>query len=231
MVKALRIERGSYRKDAISSVFVVESKKVEDFAPTPEMIINELEERIALFDSQIKAVEENAFKKGYEQGKRDGVQEGVKAVEPAMESVMEIIASLSASMPSVWDSIQSEMHKLTLGIAKKVIGQFAEQHADLVLELTKKCVKMVSEQTRLTIYVSPLDVELLRSFRGEILAVAEGVKEIEIRERMGMQRGGVMIETNVGQIDARIEEQYKAIEHALRPDWSNPNGNGKGEEH
>jgi flagellar biosynthesis/type III secretory pathway protein FliH len=73
--------------------------------------------------------------------------------------------------------------------------------------------------------IHPADAAALKEAKGGLLAMTEGLKTLEFVERASVPQGGVVIETNAGQLDARIEEQLSVMRAALLPNWSRPAAN------
>ncbi|MCF7810685.1 hypothetical protein K9N50_06820 [bacterium] len=230
IVKSMRIERGSYNAEMKrnETVLITSDQRIKDMQDEIVRLKNELAVTVemtknnALVETKNKV--EAALKKGYGEGYEQGVKDGRASVSEAVDTIKSLAVEIEAGFDSVWSNCRDDMVELTLIILKKIVGTVADQYKDLAKDLTKKCTTMVRDQAKLKILVNPSDAELLRSAEVELMSLAEGVKEIEIAERASIRPGGVIIETESGQIDARIDEQLAAVEAALKPGWNEGNG-------
>ena len=238
-VRSARIARGRYRTDQSQErwVQVVSDQRINDLKSEIERL------KIALAEAREDAMKDvakettlqvdAAFKKGFKEGKSAGLSEGKTSirseVNQAVELVGKLIAEIESGMDIVWRDIHEKAADLSLVMARMVVGKIAEEYDELALKLTKKCIKMVRDQARIKILVNPQDIKMLRSQNADLMSQAEGIKEIEIVEQASVKRGGVLIETEGGQIDGRFEEQLSAFEAALKPGWSRPE-EGMGDE-
>jgi flagellar assembly protein FliH len=67
---------------------------------------------------------------------------------------------------------------------------------------------------KVTVRVNPADVEMLRSHR-EALLNGHDVESVRVIEDQRVDRGGVVIETESGTIDAKISSQLREARRAL----------------
>ena len=100
-------------------------------------------------------------------------------------------------------------------IAKKIIGEIAEEGRDIVVNIAKEAIKRASDREALRIRVAPVDYDALNKKRSELLQCIDGIKSLIFEADESVQPGGCLIETNQGEIDARIESQIKVIKGAL----------------
>jgi len=225
-VKSMRIKRGGYSADLIRSetVLITSDQRLQDMQDEIAKLQKELLIAVETTKSEA-AIETNreveaAFKNGYREGFEQGEKEGRSSIVEAIETINKLAVEIESGFDSIWKNCRSDMVELTLMIVGKIVGVVADQYEGLAKDLVKICTVMVRDQAKLKILVNPLDAEILRDAEVELRSLAEGVKEIEFAERASIRQGGVVIETENGQIDARIDEQLAAVEAALKPGWN-----------
>ncbi|NQT34109.1 hypothetical protein HQ587_02880 [bacterium] len=238
-VRSARIAKGRYNTDQSreASVFIVSDQRINDLKSEIERLKNAVSEarETARKDVAEKTASQvdAAFKKGFKEGKSEGFSEGKTSVRSevnqAVELVGKLIAEIENGMDIVWRDIHQKAADLSLVTARMVVGRIAEEYDELALKLAKKCIQMVRDQAKVRILVNLQDIEMLRVQNTDLMLQSEGIKEIEIVEQASIKRGGVIIETEGGQIDGRFEEQLSAFEAALKPGWSQPE-KGMGDE-
>lgn len=239
-IKSVRIPKGGYRTDRSqeASVLIVSDQRINDLIREIERLKIELVEarEVAVKDvaeetaSQVDA----AFKKGFKEGESKGLSEGKTSVRSevaeAVELVGKLLVEIEQGMDNVWSDIHQKAADLSLVMARKVVGRIAEEYDELALKLAKKCINMVRDQAKVKILANPQDIKMLRAQNADLMSQSEGIKEIEIIEQASVKRGGVIIETESGQIDGRFEEQLSVFETALKPGWSKPEEGMRDEE-
>ena len=232
MVRSSRVKSGGYLTDMTreSAVHVVANQRLLELEA-------EIERLKAGFDQtrqkakeetaeETKRQVEEAQKNGYAQGKTDGLMEGQSSVraevDEAKEVLRKLVEDIKAGLDTVWEECRKCSLELTLLIAEKVTGNIAGEYKELAKDLTVRGMAMVRDQSRVQILVNPENADYLRRQTVDLMSLTEGVKEIEIIEHSSVTPGGVIIETDAGQIDGRIEEQLGAVIAALKPGWSKP---------
>lgn len=188
-----------------------------DFKKDKEASVKKEAEHI-LEEAKVKAekIEKEAYKKGFEEGKRNGLEEGKRAVEPLIETVKKELLEIGRVKEEIYKSIESEMLEFIFAISKKVIHKEVTADKDTVLNTIRAAVKSAVSKEEIKIKVNPEDLELAKEIKVDIGKLNEGVKNISIEGDISVGRGGCIVETNYGSIDARIEQQIEAIEHALK---------------
>ncbi|HHE46211.1 MAG TPA: hypothetical protein ENL08_00730, partial [Bacteroidetes bacterium] len=234
-VRSARIMRGGYVADLreAAAVHVVADQRVKAMEAEIRSLKTTLEEfqRAAdlktaeIVESEVKVRAKAAYEKGFEEGRRQGFDEGLSTVKEAVETVRKLIVDIESGLDVVWKNCRDEAIRLTLAIARKIVGNVSEQNDVLARELASRCMALARDQTKVKILVNPRDVEVVSAAKAELMSTAEGVKSIEIAERASVERGGVIIETEGGQVDGRLSEQLDVVEASLNPGWSRPDEN------
>ena len=84
-----------------------------------------------------------------------------------------------------------------------------------VLARSREAIRKIIGVDKIKIHVSPSDEEYIREHRNELSSYADSVKEIVIEADSKVERGGCVIESELGNIDARVSTQFELIEEAL----------------
>ena len=228
-VKSMRIERGCYRKDSATSavVYAVPDLRRIELEAEIERLNTQFSEYKINAEARIKA----ACQQGFTEGLQQGQAEGQKAATPAIEYLKQLAVDIENGMETVWIGCREGVTNIALEIARKIIGQASEEYRNLTIDLTGQCLRMVREQAKVTIIINPHDADVLREARANLMTMTEGIRTIEIVERNSVPRGGVIVETDAGQLDARLDEQIGVIQSRIQPQWSQPDLDENGEIH
>jgi flagellar assembly protein FliH len=74
----------------------------------------------------------------------------------------------------------------------------------------------VENAGRITIKLNPVDLELLAEFKPQLLSGLSEAGRAAFEADEGIARGGCLITTDGGEVDARIERQFQVVEEAFR---------------
>ena len=122
-----------------------------------------------------------------------------------------------------WDAqqrdllLQSEetVVRIAVAVARKIVGDAIAVRDDAVLETVRNALKHVVEKESVSIHVNPEDLKIVREHGSEWLAALEATRSLEVQEDERIGRGGCLVETEAGNVEAQIDKQLKALERAL----------------
>jgi flagellar assembly protein FliH len=64
--------------------------------------------------------------------------------------------------------------------------------------------------------MSPSDLQFIKETRAQLSNMIENIDHVTLEAAENIQSGGCIIETDLGEIDARIEKQLQAVEESFR---------------
>jgi flagellar assembly protein FliH len=112
------------------------------------------------------------------------------------------------------ESAEPELVRLAVGIAERVLHQQIALDRGVVVEMAKVAIARLVEKESVTVRVNPGDLERMREHRDELLDSGE-IKNFRVVEDQRVDRGGVVVETDGGTIDARISTQLNEAKRVL----------------
>ncbi len=127
-----------------------------------------------------------------------------------------IIASLIAERKGILESSSGQIVSLVMQIAIKVIKRITDSQKDIVLENVNDALKRVKDKTQITIRVNLDDLDIVRHKKSDFISRFDVIENLEIIEDPNIGKGGCIIETNFGEIDARISSQLDKIEEKFK---------------
>lgn len=215
---AVRIQRGSWQ--SLSEPYRIKPQDIPwDATPSGAAFQNRLKEELEKEKEQwrretqrlLSIESKRAYQKGYEEGRRELQQ----VVEPLCAQLNLLMTAISQKFGSVWDEVEHRVPQLALTIARRIIGEAAEEHQEMAKHLAWELISKVKEQSHLTIWVNPADLEALKAVGGELQARSERGVPLEIMPKASLKPGSVEIETELGTVLADPEHYLKAVQGAL----------------
>jgi flagellar biosynthesis/type III secretory pathway protein FliH len=131
--------------------------------------------------------------------------------EEGLASVTEIHARALLERDRLLDRAREELIELAFGIAERVIGDVVRSRPDLVVELAARVIEGSRGRVELTIHAHPSDLPSLREAKPRLLSRSGGTPRIRLAPCEGLARGGVVVETELGRVEASIEGQLAAL--------------------
>ncbi|WP_373584799.1 flagellar assembly protein FliH [Borreliella afzelii] len=176
----------------------------------------EIERLAREYEEKLKTDLEIATAKGREEGYSKGYESGFEDFDKLMRKFHSIIASLIAERKGILESSSGQIVNLVMQIAIKVIKRITDSQKDIVLENVNDALKRVKDKTQITIRVNLDDLDIVRHKKSDFISRFDVIENLEIIEDPNIGKGGCIIETNFGEIDARISSQLDKIEEKFK---------------
>jgi flagellar assembly protein FliH len=176
----------------------------------------EAEKMIKDAELKVSEIEHEAYKKGYEAGREEGYKEGQAEVMRLIDRLGTIVSTAVDIREDIIGSSEKLMTEMILMIARKVIKDEIVERREVVINNIKDALKRVKDRDRVDIRVNFADLDMTTAHKDELIKMMESLKKVNIYEDSRVERGGCIIETDVGAVDARISTQLDTIEEAIR---------------
>jgi flagellar biosynthesis/type III secretory pathway protein FliH len=125
-----------------------------------------------------------------------------------------LLASAAAQRERTLAGLQREIVRLAIEVARKVLASELAERPEAVAELAATALAAARDRREATLRVNPADAAALRNAEGR-LATLVGRAQFAIREDPAIERGGAVVDTEVGRLDAGIDTQLTALARAL----------------
>jgi flagellar biosynthesis/type III secretory pathway protein FliH len=162
-------------------------------------------------ESQLKKIQQDAYAKGH--------AEGLQAQSKDVAAKLEILAAVTRTIPQIKKDVLSkgeeQMVKLAVAIAEKILHQEVSTRKEIILEVLKGALKNITETEGMKIRLNPQDFRYMMEVKKDFLQSFEGIRNIVFEEDAAIKRGGAVVETMFGEVDARLESQLREIKSAM----------------
>ena len=168
---------------------------------------------------QIKA---NAFQQGFTEGEKVGFEAGIKRVDPLINSFNQGLEQLKNIRREIHQKIEKEVAQLALSIAKKIVCHEVKTTEETVVCVAREALSRVENPGKIKVKLNPADLQFIQDTKFQLSHFLDDVESIRFEAEDSIQSGGCLIETDMGDIDARIEKQLQAIEESFQIEFDQP---------
>ena len=159
------------------------------------------------------------YRRGFEEGKRIAAQSAQEALKRQMEEDQQTVARIDASvreqLGQVRERLEREAYHFALAVAARVVRHEVAIDSDVVIRLIQEALRRVAGVESVRLRVNPNDEALVRTRRPDLLNATDTVRDLVIESDEKVERGGCILETASGTVDARTSTQLEQIESAL----------------
>jgi flagellar assembly protein FliH len=191
---------------------------IDEATANAEALLTDAHERartmIADSAARADAIAESARAAAQSEGFTAGQQAADREMSEMLATMRNLVDMARVERHNVIAAAEPEIVKLAMGIAERVLHQQIALDRGVVVEMAKAAIARLVDRESITVRVNPSDLERMREHREEMLAVGD-VKNVRIIEDQRVDRGGVVVETDAGSIDAKISTQIAEAKRVL----------------
>lgn len=185
-------------------------------AQVDEMLAAARQEAERLKSEAYETGKDSGYKEGYEHGCDSAREQMRQAVHEANQKAEHTIRLAENELKDIVSNAEKKILELSMAIVQKVLPQHFIDVPQIVLPLIKSALEKVKDQNSIVLRVAPEDYEMTLMARNEFQMMIEGEERIMITEDQTLQRGGCVIETANGNVDARLSTQLELLKKAMQ---------------
>jgi flagellar assembly protein FliH len=190
----------------------------EQLEPSPPLPRDAHQQILARAASEGERILERARAKGYDEGHERGLQDGRTETAAAAQALGEALRELSAVREQTADQVERDAVELALALSAKILAGALELEPERVLDVVRGALRRVTERRRITVLVDPADLDLVSGALAELQIQAGGIELCDVQADRRVGRGGAVVRTAEGEIDATVATQLECARELLLAD-------------
>ena len=175
----------------------------------------EAERIIAEAQAERDKIINESKKQGYDTGYEAGYQDGQKEAERLVERMHSILDNVMKRREEILSETEYQIVELVVLMARKVVKIISENQKTVIMNNVLQALKKVKGRGDVTIRVNLADAKLTTEHIQDFIDRVEAVKGITVVEDTTVEKGGCIVETDFGAIDARISSQLTELEQKI----------------
>ena len=165
--------------------------------------------------SGIERVKKEAYLKGYSEGIREGAEGERKKFFQAAEALANAMKELDRLKKETLEGNEEMILNLVFAVTEKVIHQEVITNKDFVYGVLKSAIKQIIDKEGIKVRLNPEDYRHVLEMNQGIIESFDDVRNMSVVEDSGIGRGGVIVETSSGEVDARLDQQLHEVRKAI----------------
>jgi flagellar assembly protein FliH len=155
---------------------------------------------------------------GMETGKLEGIeigrQEGQKAYSEAIQKWSGTLEATLVQRQQLLGEMQPLLVELVGEALHQCLKRKAESDQQMVVDMVREALRKAQDRVHLKLHLNPADVEEVRG-QSENLKLTVGAGHLEMVPDARVERGGCVLETEAGSVDARIGSVVGQVKDSL----------------
>ncbi len=197
--------------------------------------ILELEKKVADLQIALKKQYEKAstaIQAAYAKGRAEGFEQGraeaeastsaayEKKIDALQERLFGMLEKLEQSKRAVLDNVDHLLLRLCCAMVKKITDFEVSVNQEIVLAVLKRALSYIGNREKMIIRVSPQDLETVSQRKDFWLPASQRLKDVIIEPDERIEKGGCIVESNSGTVDARLGVQFEEMESLIEKLWN-----------
>ncbi len=205
-------------QESISSVHVETLlKKIDELSSSLIKMEMQMERQQADFSARLEEEKKRAYDDGFGAATSE-LDASYKAKcednDRMLLSSVKKLEEVSGNFASKLSEIESELAKTAVSIAEQVIKkEVGENSSKVALSLAKELLGKLKDASKIKVKVNKLDAEYLKR-------ALEGETKIVVEEDDAIARGGVVVLSDIGNLDGNINSRFLKVKEDLLGDNS-----------
>ena len=189
-------------------------------APSLEQAALKARRLVAAAEAEADRIRGEARAAGRAEGFAAGRAEALAELAPSVSAGMEAHAAVRALEMDYAERVEREAVELALQVAERVVAGTVAVSPERLVDVVRGALRTIIERERVTLLVHPDDLDLMRSAIADVTGSLGGMEHLEVQEERRVGRGGALVRTRVGEVDARLETKLERVRTVVEQELS-----------
>jgi flagellar assembly protein FliH len=170
---------------------------------------------VARAEAEAERIRNEARQQGFAEGMVSGRDQLRSTAEPIVDALTQAALELRELHGAAADHVERDAVHLAMEIAEKVVAGAIAVEPERVLDVVRGALRAIVERERIVILVNPEDLAIMREGLDELAGSLGGIEHVEVQEERRVKRGGALVRTGVGEVDANISTKLQRAREAV----------------
>lgn len=162
---------------------------------------------------------EEGLAQGLAEGREKGNAEATKKVTDAASTVVNtlvaLVNDLEARRTALLEECRREVLRLAMRVAERVVRREVAIDSSILERTVARAVELTAQKSDIDIHVNPADLDAVHKFLPELARKFAGLHVGRVMADEVVSRGGCILRSNEGTVDADIATQMEELEKLL----------------
>ena len=167
---------------------------------------------------ETRPISEEELRASYQRGREDAeraISEQLLQQRADLHEVMGgVVTSMRNAIPQMLRDTENTLISLALVAAQKLVADMPISTA-MVESVVRDALAQVKGAAQFTVLLHPADLELLQKSASPLLTPAEQGGDFRFLSSPEVTRGGCLIQTHFGTVDARRETKFDLLQRSM----------------
>src|SRR3954471_17523165 len=189
-------------------------------APSLEHAALQARRLVAAAEAEADRVRDEARAAGHAEGFAVGRSEALAEMTPSVAAAASALEAVRGLEADACERVESAAVELAVRMAERVVAGTIAVSPERLFDIVRGALRTIIERERVTLLVHPDDLDLMRDGVTEVTGALGGIEHLEVQEERRVGRGGAIVRTSLGEVDARVETKLERARAAIEQELS-----------
>lgn len=165
--------------------------------------------------SEEQKIKISAKEDGFKQGHDEGYSAGESEIGRLVERLRKMVEAVMLRREEILKETEQQIIDLVILMTRKVVKIISETQKTTIMSNILAALKKVKNRGTVALHVNLEDLRLATANVDEFIKRVENIQGITVVEDSTVEKGGCIVETDFGAIDARISSQLNELEDKI----------------
>ncbi|HEY1171658.1 MAG TPA: FliH/SctL family protein [Verrucomicrobiae bacterium] len=166
------------------------------------------------WEERVKERERAAYERGVAAGERSIGQMLIQQRADMLDLQTGIFTALRQTIPQLVAESETALLELVTASVQKIIASIPID-AGMIEAVVREALEQMEHASEVTVHLHPHDLDLLRKINAPLLLEQVGGKPLHFQQDVTISRGGCLLKTSFGIVDARRETKVERLANSL----------------
>ena len=164
---------------------------------------------------KLKTIQEQAYNEGYklglEEGEKRAFDENSKLIQASLSEMSQVVTALKNMKKDIISHNEAHMVQLLFHMASKLAQDHLEYDHQPLVEVIRQAVELAQGEENVTIHLSDKQMAFIENLQSQKKVEFDFLDKVKLVGNAEITPGGCVIETNYGEVDARVEQRIEKL--------------------
>ena len=177
------------------------------------------EEMLQSFNLVSEEKVREAFEHGIEEGSRRTTEllqdQYSERITLECQRINQVLGSIQRTLSSQSGQTEQALFAFAVGVAEHIIRREITQDKEILVNIMKDGIRKIVGVEQMKVRLNPSDLNYIQENKHTIQSVSDSLREITFEPDPSVEQGGCTIESDIGNVDARISTQLEQVKELI----------------
>jgi len=175
---------------------------------------------------EAEQIRERAREAGEAEGRAAGLAGARAEVDSSIAALAAALGEVAQLREQLISQLEHDAAEMALGLSEQVLAGALDVQPERVIDVARNALRRVTDRRRVVLLVNPVDLEVISGAVEQLKGELGGIEHCDVQSDRRIDRGGVILRTEAGEIDVSVEAQLERAREIVAETLQGPTDAG-----